>query len=157
RGRGHLGERVPPGRARQHPPRHGRALPRARPGHQDAPLRAGAADRIPVMTLVVGTDLSEQSLEGLRAAFGIAQRRGDQEILLVNVLDDEATHDASDAARDKLVGAARARLEADGARLAAGTGITVRGEVAIGHAEESLSAYAETEDADLLVVTSTGE
>lgn len=109
------------------------------------------------MPLVVGTDLSEQSLDALRAAFALAQRRGDKEIFLVYAVDDDDAHDATEEQRRKLVGSARQRLEADAARLAAGTGITCKTEVLIGHADESLMAFAETEDADLVIVTSTGE
>jgi nucleotide-binding universal stress UspA family protein len=109
------------------------------------------------MALVVGTDLSERSLDALLASFAIAQRRGDQEVFLVYVLDDDTAHDATESQRAKLVESARSRLDADAARLAAGTGITVKREVLIGHAEESLMAFAETEDADLVIVTSQGE
>ena len=109
------------------------------------------------MPLVVGTDLSEQSLDALRAAFALAQRRGDTELFLVYVVDDAASHDASEEQRQALVGSARQRLDADAARLAAGTTITVKTEVLIGHADESLMAFAETEDADLVIITSTGQ
>src|SRR5688572_29154298 len=109
------------------------------------------------MPLVVGTDLSEQSLDALRAAFALAQRRGDTEIFLVYVVDDDAAHDATEEQRGKLVGAAQQRLEADAVRLAAGTTITVKTEVLIGHADESLMAFAETEDADLVIITSVGQ
>jgi nucleotide-binding universal stress UspA family protein len=109
------------------------------------------------MALVVGTDLSEQSLDALRAAFALAQRRGDTEIFLVYVLDDEAAHDANEEQRATLVAAAHKRLDADAVRLAAGTSITVKTEVLIGHADESLMAFADTEDADLVIITSVGE
>jgi nucleotide-binding universal stress UspA family protein len=108
------------------------------------------------MPLVVGTDLSELSLDALRAAFAIAQRRGDRELFLVYVIDQESSHDATDAQRAKLSDSARKRLDADGARLAAGTGIVVKPEVLIGRADEALMAFAETEDADLVIVTSQG-
>lgn len=108
------------------------------------------------MSLVVGTDLSEQSLDGVRAALALAQRRGDRACFLVNVLDGAAAQGASDAQRDALAAAAKQRLDADAARLAAGTGITIRTEVLIGNAEEALSAYADTEAADLVIVTAQG-
>src|SRR5688572_21508282 len=103
------------------------------------------------MALVVGTDLSEQSLDALVAAFAIAKRRGDQEVFLVYVIDDDTAHDATESQRAKLVESARQRLDADAARLAAGSEITIKREVLIGHAEDSLMAFAETEDADLVI------
>jgi nucleotide-binding universal stress UspA family protein len=109
------------------------------------------------MALVVGTDLSEHSLDALRAAFAIAQRRGDAELVLVNVLDDEAARAASEAERDRLIAAARPRLEGAGARLAAGTGIRVRPEVRIGAADEALSELAEAEHAELVLIASRGQ
>ncbi|MCA9680324.1 MAG: universal stress protein [Kofleriaceae bacterium] len=108
------------------------------------------------MPIVCGTDLSELSHEALRAAIAIASRRGDREVHLVHVLDDEIAHDASDATLTKLVDTARDRLEADAARLAAGTDVTVRTDVLVGRSHDALLALAETEDAELLVVTSKG-
>ncbi len=109
------------------------------------------------MSLVVGTDLSELSHEALRAAVAIARRRGDRELFLVTVLDDEASRQASDAARRKLVDAARARLDGDAATATAGTEIKVKTEVLIGPADESLMAFADAESADLVIVTSKGQ
>lgn len=108
------------------------------------------------MPLVVGTDLSEQSLEAVRAALAIATRRGDAEIHLVHVLDDDTAQDAGESGRDAMVASARARLDADAARLAAGTSIQVRTDVLIGPADEALMALADTEQADLVIVTSQG-
>lgn len=108
------------------------------------------------MSLVVGTDLSEQSLEAVRAALAIATRRGDAELHLVYVLDDAASREATDAGRDAMVTSARARLDADAARLAAGTSITIRTDVLVGPADEALMAFADTEQADLVIVTSQG-
>src|SRR6187551_2678346 len=105
------------------------------------------------MAIVVGTDLSETSLEALRAAFAIATKRGDDEVFLVHVLDDKAAEEGGAALAD----VAKKRLEADGAKLAAGSGIKVRTEVLMGGAEGALMAFAETEQASLLIVTSQGE
>jgi len=108
------------------------------------------------MAIVCGTDLSELSLAGLAAALAIASRRGDKDLVLVNVIDPDAA-DAEDAAsRDRLAGAARARLDADAARLARDTDVHVRGEVVVGPPVASLVATTETEGGDLLVVAAKG-
>ena len=107
------------------------------------------------MAIVCGTDLSEESLTGLAAALAIANRRGDRDLVLVTVIDPE-TIDDSDSARDAIASSARARIDADAARLAAGSTTRVRGEVLIGPPVGSLIATTETEGSDLLVVTSQG-
>ncbi len=107
------------------------------------------------MAIVCGTDLSEESLTGLAAALAIANRRGDRDLVLVTVIDPE-TIDDSDSARDAIASSARTRIDADAARLAAGSNTRVRGEVLIGPPVGSLIATTETEGSDLLVVTSQG-
>lgn len=107
------------------------------------------------MAIVCGTDLSEESMNGLAAALAIARRRGDDDLLLVNVLDADSLDD-NPAARDALATSARARIDADAARLASGLSTRVRGDVLIGPAVASLIAATETEGGDLLVVTSQG-
>jgi len=109
------------------------------------------------MAIVVGTDLSETALEALRAAFAIATKRGDDEIYLVHVLSDQDAHDAGKAGHKALGDAAKKRLDADAAKLAAGSSIKVKSEVLMGGGEGALMAFAETEQADLLIVTSQGE
>ena len=106
------------------------------------------------MAIVCGTDLSEDSFDGLTAALAIASRRGEPELLLVNVLDAEAARD--DAGRDKLAASARARLESDADRLARNSNVRVRGEVLFGPAVGSLVAATETEGGSLLVVGAKG-
>jgi nucleotide-binding universal stress UspA family protein len=105
------------------------------------------------MPIVCGTDLSESSHEALAAAVAIATRRGDSELLLVNVLDSAS---ADDAARDALVASARRRIDADAARFASGTSLTIRSEVLVGPAVPTLLAFAETEGAEMVVVSSKG-
>jgi nucleotide-binding universal stress UspA family protein len=106
------------------------------------------------MPIVCGTDLSESSHEALAAAVAIATRRGDSELLLVNVLDSASA--ADDAARDALVSSARRRIDADAARFATGTSLTIRSEVLVGPAVPTLLAFAETEGAEIVVVSSKG-
>jgi len=106
------------------------------------------------MPLVCGTDLSENSLEAIASAVAIATRRGDTEMVLVNVLDSATI--ADDDARDKLVESARRRLDADAARFSAGSSMTIRTEVLLGPAVPTLLAFAETEGCEMLVVSSKG-
>ncbi|HVV86230.1 MAG TPA: universal stress protein [Kofleriaceae bacterium] len=107
------------------------------------------------MAIVCGTDLSEESLNGLAAALAIAARRGDRDLVLVNVIDPDTIGD-SEAARDVVAESARRRIDADAARLAQGSPTRVRGEVLLGPPVASLIATTETEGGDLLVITSQG-
>lgn len=105
------------------------------------------------MAIVCGTDLSELSLDALTAALAIAQRRGDKEVVLVNVIDPDAPGDGDP---DALAVMAKERIDADAARLARGGPVAVRGEVIVGPTVASMVAAAETEGGDLLVVSSKG-
>jgi nucleotide-binding universal stress UspA family protein len=104
------------------------------------------------MAIVCGTDLSDNSADALTAALAIAQRRGDREIVLVNVLDPHASEGKTDA----LATAARQRIDADASRLSQGSDVKVRGEVLLGAPVPSMIAATETEGGDLLVVASKG-
>jgi nucleotide-binding universal stress UspA family protein len=107
------------------------------------------------MAIVCGTDLSEESLNGLAAALAIAGKRGDRDLVLVNVIDPDSIG-ASESTRERVAAGARQRIDADAARLAPGTDVRVRGEVLLGPPVASLIATTETEGGDLLVVTSQG-
>src|SRR5262245_55753525 len=104
------------------------------------------------MAIVCGTDLSDHSGDAITAALAIAQRRGDKEVVLVNVLDPDAT----DGKHDHLAAAARQRIDADAERLSRGGDVHVRGEVLVGAAVPAMIAATETEGGDLLVVASKG-
>jgi len=106
------------------------------------------------MPIVCGTDLSENSLEALAASVALATLRRDDALILVNVLDSASADD--DVARDALVAAARRRIEADAARLAPGTDLTIRSEVLVGPAVPTLLGYAESQGAEVIVVSSKG-
>jgi nucleotide-binding universal stress UspA family protein len=97
------------------------------------------------MAIVVGTDLSEHSADAVTAALAIAARRGDDEVVMVNVLE-----------HDTLAAPARARIDADAARLSRDSDIKVRGDVIVGPIVPSMIALTETEGGDLLVVSSKG-
>lgn len=102
------------------------------------------------MTIVCGTDLSEGSNQAIVAAFALAQRRGDRELVVTHVLDPDVEGDRE---RDSVE--ARTQLEAACARAGAGK-TAVRIELVVGPAVESLIASTETEGGDLLVVSSQG-
>lgn len=93
------------------------------------------------MSIICGTDLSQASLGALQVARALAAQRGDGEVVLVHVVDDEPSKDARIALR--------ARLEAQA--QTAGTP-PVRTELIVGPADESLVGFAETEGSDLIVI-----
>jgi nucleotide-binding universal stress UspA family protein len=91
------------------------------------------------MPIICGTDLSVRSAAALEVARALAAQRGEREVILVHVVDDEA-----DAER------ARAALDAHAAEAQGVAG--VRAELVVGTPEESLLSFADTEGADLIVV-----
>ncbi|MBK9032349.1 MAG: universal stress protein [Myxococcales bacterium] len=102
------------------------------------------------MTIVCGTDLSDNANQAVKAAFALARLRGDRELVITHVLDRDADdHDAAAAtARDHLASciAAASTDRVPAARI----------EMLAGPAVESLVATTETEGGDLLVVSSRG-
>lgn len=105
------------------------------------------------MAIVCGTDLSDNSADAVTAALAIAQRRGDREVVMINVLDPDA---ADEGNADALANAARKRLDTDAARLSRTRDIKVRGDIIVGPTVPSMIAATETEGGDLLVVSSKG-
>lgn len=104
------------------------------------------------MPIVCGTDCSEYSAEAVTAALALARRRGDREVVMVNVLDSHVAEGKTDA----VAAAARTRIDADAERLSRGGDIKVRAELLIGTPVASMIAATETEGSDLLVVASKG-
>ena len=94
------------------------------------------------MSIICGTDLSDASSGTLDVACALAAARGDREVILVHVVD-------PDHAGDEEMQAARARLDA---QVTARTGVTIRTELVVGPAEETLMGLAETEHCDLIVI-----
>jgi nucleotide-binding universal stress UspA family protein len=91
------------------------------------------------MPIICGTDLSTRSAAALEVARALAAQRGEREVILVHVVEDDA-----DAER------ARAALDAHAAEA---KGVAaVRAELVIGTPEESLLSFADTEGADLIVI-----
>ena len=98
------------------------------------------------MPIICGTDLSPASNGALDVACALAALRGDDEVILVHV----AGSDASDALR--------ARLDAQASRVSSSSSsLRVRAEIVPGTIEEVLVSFAETEGADLIVISRTGE
>jgi nucleotide-binding universal stress UspA family protein len=118
------------------------------------------------MSILCGTDLTEASAGALAVAHALAARRGDHELVLVHVIDDEAVAETARAELDRMVAAlpprptpqaelgvaeaARAGLDAQAATLPAYP--TVRTELVIGPVDETLVAFAEAEGSELIVI-----
>jgi nucleotide-binding universal stress UspA family protein len=90
------------------------------------------------MAIICGTDCSPRSEAALEVARALAKQRGDDEVILVHVVDDE-----------EAAAAARSRLDAQAATPGP---VPVRAELAIGVAEERINSFADTEGADLIVI-----
>src|SRR5690349_2626982 len=90
------------------------------------------------MSIICGTDLSAASAAALEVARALAAQRGDREVILLHVADDE---DQAAAARPAL----------DAQAAVPGT-VAVRAELAIGSIDERLASFAETEGSDLIVL-----
>jgi len=93
------------------------------------------------MAIICGTDLSRASGQALDVARALAAQRGDREVVLVHVVDDEP----SSGERAEL----RARLDAQGR---ATPGLAVRALLVVGPTDEALVGLAETEGSDLIVI-----
>lgn len=91
------------------------------------------------MSIICGTDLSPRSVAALEVARALAAQRGEREVVLVHVVEDEHKADAARAALDAFVASAPGATP-------------VRAELAVGIPDESLLTFAETEGADLIVI-----
>lgn len=90
------------------------------------------------MSIICGTDLSARSAAALEVARALAAQRGDREVILLHVVEDE-----------EQAAAARSKLDA---QAAAPGPVAVRAELAVGVAEERLTSFADTEGTDLIVI-----
>lgn len=103
------------------------------------------------MTIVCGTDLSDNANQAVQAAFALARLRKDRELVLTHVLPADADdHDAAAAA-------AREHLASCIAKASSERVPAARIEMVAGPAVESLLATTETEGGDLLVVSARGQ
>jgi nucleotide-binding universal stress UspA family protein len=96
------------------------------------------------MAIICGTDLSAASAGALEVARALAAQRGDADVILVYVVEDD---DAAPSARTKL----------DAQIASAGPGPAIRGEVIIGPAGDTLCTFADTESCDLIVIASSSK
>ena len=94
------------------------------------------------MSIICGTDLSQASSGALEVARALAAQRGDREVVLVHVVDDDPGDDA-------VLAGLRTQLDAQ-ARTTDGP--AVRAELVIGPPDQTLVGLAETEGADLIVI-----
>ncbi|HEY5924987.1 MAG TPA: universal stress protein [Kofleriaceae bacterium] len=90
------------------------------------------------MSIICGTDLSPRSAGALEVARALAAQRGDREVILVHVAEDEEQ-------------AASARAALDTQAAVPGS-VPVRAELAIGAAAERIISFADTEGTDLIVI-----
>jgi nucleotide-binding universal stress UspA family protein len=108
------------------------------------------------MRIFVGTDLSEASAGALSVALALAKlspTTNRAEVVLVHVADPDLDRPSS---RD--AGLEKARREVEKQAAAGGKlGIPVRTELVFGEPDETLSAVAETEHADLIVVAASSK
>ncbi|MGE5185603.1 MAG: universal stress protein, partial [Acidobacteriota bacterium] len=96
------------------------------------------------MSIICGTDLSAASNDALEVARELAAQRGDRDVVLVHVVEDEAD-----------VPRARAALEAQVEK--AGAGPAIRAEVVVGPADDTLVSFADTEGSDLIVIAASSQ
>lgn len=92
------------------------------------------------MPIICGTDLSSRSADALEVARALAAQRGEREVIAVHVIEDEAQAELARQSLDKHAAEAK------------GT-VSVRSELVIGTPEDSLLSFADTEGADLIVIS----
>jgi nucleotide-binding universal stress UspA family protein len=101
------------------------------------------------MSIICGTDLSAASGGALEVAVALAALRGDREVVLVHIVDPELG--GTDSAREQALEHAQSALDAQAAS-ATTPAVTVRPQLVVGPAAETLVGLAETEHTDLLVI-----
>ena len=92
------------------------------------------------MPILCGTDLSEAAAGALAVARALAAQRGEDEVILLHVIDPEHTVD-EDTARSVLEDLAKVPGE-----------VGVRTELLVDVPDASITSYAETEGCDLIVI-----
>ena len=101
------------------------------------------------MSIICGTDLSAASGGALEVAVALATLEQEREVVLVHIVDPELG--GTDAAREQALEDAQSQLDAQAARYATPQ-VTVRPQLVVGPAAETLVGLAETEHTDLLVI-----
>lgn len=95
------------------------------------------------MPIICGTDLSPGSLRAIEVARALAAQRGDANVVLLYVIDEDRQNEAESE---------RQKLDAFAAAAPASP-ITLRTELVIGVPEEALVTFAETEGSDLIAIS----
>lgn len=108
------------------------------------------------MSIVCGTDFSDEAAQAVRAAGAIAQRRG-AALKLVHVIDELGAEVTFDSSQSALYDPLRERARALAADLKAEFGIEVEVIVLPGKAHQTLVEAARTAGAELLIVSSLGK
>ncbi|MEZ4403470.1 MAG: universal stress protein [Kofleriaceae bacterium] len=103
------------------------------------------------MTIVCGTDLSDNANQAVQAAFALARRRGDRELVVAHVLDPETRDHAAATA------AAEDQLAASIAAASTGRLPAARPTLITGPVIDALVTTTESEGRDLLVVAARGQ
>ena len=101
------------------------------------------------MSIICGTDLSAASGGALDVAIALAAKRGDADVLLVHIVDPDVGGQGS--AREHALEQAQAALDQQ-ARQHGRPGVTVRTQLVVGPASETLVGIADTEHTELLVI-----
>ena len=96
------------------------------------------------MAILCGTDLSTASAGALAVARAIAALRGDAEVVVVHVIDEDTD-------------ARQVRVELEAHVKASGPGVPVRAELVIGPADATLVAFAEDLGSDLIVIAASSK
>jgi nucleotide-binding universal stress UspA family protein len=96
------------------------------------------------MSIICGTDLSPGSARALEVARALAGQRGDTEVVLVHVVDEDAKPE-------------QARRKLDDFVAASPGPIAIRAELLVGETEKVLNSFADTEGSDLIVIAASSE
>lgn len=103
------------------------------------------------MSIICGSDLSPASTGALEVACALAAQRGDREVVLVHVVDEEPADDAVRAALHARL-EAQAAIRPAGREPGPGPAPHVRFELVVGAPVDTLVRLAEAEGADLIVI-----
>jgi nucleotide-binding universal stress UspA family protein len=96
------------------------------------------------MSIICGTDFSAASAGALEVARALGTKRGDREIVLVHVVEDEADAPKARASVDAMIEKGR-------------SGPPIRAEVVVGPVDTTMLSFAETEGSDLIVVAASSQ
>src|SRR5258707_9524742 len=101
------------------------------------------------MAIICGTDLSAAASGALKVARVLAAQRGDDEVVLVHVIDEDADAETARGKLDEQAASALASPQGERGNVA---GVAVRAELVVGPIDDTLISFAETEGSDLIVI-----